>query len=231
MARLALLAPLALVVITGAGATPRGVEVDRLPTRAKLVALTFDAGADAAGAERILSALATRRAAATFFLTGRWVQRYPRLARRIGRRYAVANHTWSHSRMTPLSSSEVRKEIRRAEWWIRAGTGRDPRPLFRFPYGDRDARTIAIANSLGYTSVRWSLDTWGWMGTSGGMSAGAVQRRVATRLRPGDILLLHVGGGRDGSMLDTRALPDVLRQIERRGYRFATLERFVSAPR
>lgn len=133
--------------------------------------------------------------------------------------------------MTPLSSADVRKEIRRAEWWIHAGTGRDPRPLFRFPYGDRNGRTIAIANSLGYTSVRWSLDTWGWMGTSGGMSVSAVERRVGSRLSPGDILLLHVGGGRDGSMLDTRALPEVLRLIERRGYRFVTLERFVTAPR
>jgi peptidoglycan/xylan/chitin deacetylase (PgdA/CDA1 family) len=220
-----------LVLASSAGATRRGIEVERLPTGAKVVALTFDAGADAAGTERIVSELGRHRAAATFFLTGRWVQRYPRLARRIGKRYAVANHTWSHSRMTPLSSAEVRKEIRRAEWWIRAGTGRDPRPVFRFPYGDRNARTIAIANSLGYTSVRWSLDTWGWMGTSGGMSVAAVERRVATRLSSGDILLLHVGGGRDGSMLDTRALPEVLRLIERRGYRFVTLERFVTAPR
>jgi peptidoglycan/xylan/chitin deacetylase (PgdA/CDA1 family) len=230
MARLALVA-LAVVLVADSDATPRGVEVDRLPTRAKVVALTFDAGADAAGAERILTTLARHRAQATFFLTGRWVQRNPRLARRIGNRYPVANHTWSHSRMTPLSSADVRKEIRRAEWWIRAGTGRDPRPLFRFPYGDRDSRTISIANLLGYTSVRWSLDTWGWMGTSGGMSVAAVERRVATRLSAGDILLLHVGGGRDGSMLDTRALPGVLRLVERRGYRFVTLERFVTAPR
>lgn len=230
MARLALVA-LALVLVGDSGATPRGVEVDRLATRARVVALTFDAGADAAGAERILSTLARHRAQATFFLTGRWVRRNPRLARRIGSHYPVANHTWSHSRMTPLSSADVRKEIRRAEWWIRAGTGRDPRPFFRFPYGDRNARTIAIANSLGYTSVRWSLDTWGWMGTSGGMSVSAVERRVGSRLSPGDILLLHVGGGRDGSMLDTRALPEVLRLIERRGYRFVTLERFVTAPR
>lgn len=133
--------------------------------------------------------------------------------------------------MTRLSSGAIRKEIRRAAWWIRAGTGRDPRPFFRFPYGDRDARTIGDANALCYTSVRWTLDTWGWMGPPEGQSKATVIRRVASLLSPGDILLLHVGANRDGSTLDAAALPTILRLIERRGYRFVTLDRYVTAPR
>jgi peptidoglycan/xylan/chitin deacetylase (PgdA/CDA1 family) len=224
-------AVVALVLASSAGATRRGIEVERLPTGAKVVALTFDAGWDGSGADRILAALARHRATATFFMTGKWVKHYPRLARRIGRLYPVGNHSWSHPRMTGMSSAAIRYEIRRADFWIRAGTGRSPRPFFRFPYGDRNARTIAVANALGYTSVRWSLDTWGWMGPSGGMSKAAVIRRVATKLAPGDIVLLHVGANRDRSTLDTDALPELLNLIERRGYRFVTLERFVTAPR
>jgi peptidoglycan/xylan/chitin deacetylase (PgdA/CDA1 family) len=229
-ARLAAVA-LALVVTAGAGATRRGVEVERLPTRTKVVALTFDGAWDDSGVARILAALRRHHAKATFFVTGSWVKRYRRLARRIGRRYPLANHSWSHPQMTGLSAGEIGKEIRRAGWWIRAATGRDPRPLFRFPYGDRDARTIRVVNSLGYSSVRWSLDTWGWMGPAEGQSRSTVIHRVATLLRPGDIVLLHIGANRDGSTLDADALPAILKLLERRGYRTVDLEPYVTAPR
>jgi peptidoglycan/xylan/chitin deacetylase (PgdA/CDA1 family) len=226
-------APLVIVLAlpSSAGATRRGVEVERLHTGAKVVALTFDAAWDDTGVAPVLAALGRHHATATFFVTGSWVKRYPRAARRIGRRYPVANHSWSHPTMTGLSSAAIRKEIRQAEWWIRAGTGRDPRPFFRFPYGDRNARTIAVVNSLGYTSVRWTIDTWGWMGPAEGISKARVIQRVSSLLRPGDIILLHVGANRDGSTLDADALPAILRLIERRGYRFVTLDRYVTAPR
>jgi peptidoglycan/xylan/chitin deacetylase (PgdA/CDA1 family) len=230
VARLAAVAGV-LVLAGSAGASPRGVEIERLHTRAKIVALTFDGAWDASGVPRIVAALRRFHATATFFVTGSWIKRYPRLARRIGRRYPLANHSWSHPQMTGLSSSEIRKEIRRAARWVRAVTGRDPRPLFRFPYGDRNARTIAIVNSLGYTSVRWSLDTWGWMGPPEGQSKATVVHRVSTMLSPGDIVLLHIGANRDGSTLDADALPAILRLLERRGYRTVTLGRYVTAPR
>jgi peptidoglycan/xylan/chitin deacetylase (PgdA/CDA1 family) len=222
---------LALALAGSAGATRRGFEVERLPTHSKVVALTFDGAWDASGVPRILAALGRHHATATFFVTGSWVRRYRQTARRIARRYPIANHSWSHPQMTGLSSAAIRKEVRRAGWWIHAVTGRNPRPLFRFPYGDRDARTIRVVNALGYTSVRWSIDTWGWMGPAEGQSRATVLHRVATMLRPGSIVLLHIGANRDGSTLDADALPSILSLLERRGYRTVTLEHYVTAPR
>jgi peptidoglycan/xylan/chitin deacetylase (PgdA/CDA1 family) len=63
------------------------------------------------------------------------------------------------------------------------------------------------------------------------MSKAAVIRRVATKLAPGHIVLLHLGANRERSTLDADALPELLNLIERRGYRFVTLERFVTPPR
>jgi peptidoglycan/xylan/chitin deacetylase (PgdA/CDA1 family) len=221
----------ALALAASAGATPSGVEVERLHTHARVVALTFDGAWDNAGVPRILTALKRYHATATFFVTGSWVKRYPATARRIGRRYPVGNHSWSHPQMSGMSAAAIGKELRRAAWWIRAATGHDPRPLFRFPYGDRSAHSIRVVNALGYTSVRWSLDTWGWMGRTEGQSKATVLRRVATLLSPGDILLLHIGANRDGSTLDADAMPAVLELLKRRGYRTVTLDRFVTAPR
>ncbi len=220
----ALLAAVALAVTSASGG-----EIERLPTRSKVVALTFDAGGNDVGAARLLRTLRRERVRATFFLTGRFAQGYPLLSRRIGARYAVGNHTYSHPDLTGLPSPLVRREITRGARSVRAKTGRDPRPLFRFPYGARDSRTIAIARSLGYADVYWSTDTWGWMGRSQQSRAGIVAR-VLARVAPGEIVLMHVGASRDGSTLDTDALPGVIRGLRARGYRFVRLDHWVHRP-
>jgi peptidoglycan/xylan/chitin deacetylase (PgdA/CDA1 family) len=206
-----------------------GGELVRLQTRQHVVALTFDGGGDAAPARRIMTTLRRDQVPATFFLTGHFVRTYPAIARAIGRRFVVGNHTVDHADLTRLSSAAVMHEIAGGATEIRRATGDDTHPLFRFPYGARDARTLAICHRLGYVSVRWTVDTLGWMGASVQTAGGAV-RRVVDALVPGEIVLMHLGSARDGSTIDAHALPAVIRAVRARGYRFVTL-RDVRAPR
>jgi peptidoglycan/xylan/chitin deacetylase (PgdA/CDA1 family) len=198
-------------------------ELVRLQTRRHVVALTFDGGGNADAAKRVLAVLRREHVTGTFFLTGDFVRTYPVLSRAIGRRYQVANHTVDHLDLRRLSTAAATREIKLAETMIRNATGRDPRPLFRFPYGARDARTLGVVGRLGYASVRWTVDTWGWMGLAAQTVAGA-QRRVLAHLVPGEIVLMHLGSSRDRSTIDSRALPGVIRAVRARGYRFVTLQ-------
>ncbi len=205
-----------------------GTEWSRLPTTRKVVALTFDAGGDAAGVQSILATLTITGTPATFFATGRWVARYPQQARAIAARHPMGNHTQTHPDLTGMSDTAVRREITTAQAGIIAATGRDPRPLFRFPYGVSDPRTIRIVNDLGYGAFRWTIDTLGWKGTSGGQSTATVLRRVLSGLRPGAIMLLHVGANPDdGSTLDADALPTLISQLRARGYGFVTVSPYL----
>lgn len=197
-------------------------ELVRLQTPQHVVALTFDGGGNADGAKGVLAILRREQVPATFFLTGHFVKTYPAIARAIGRRYVVGNHTVNHLDLTRLSSSTVTREITEAAVEIQRATGRDTHPLFRFPYGARDARTIAICHRLGYVSVRWTVDTWGWMGRALQTVSGA-RRRVLDSLVPGEIVLMHVGSSRDHSTIDSNALPGIIRAVRARGYRFVTL--------
>jgi peptidoglycan/xylan/chitin deacetylase (PgdA/CDA1 family) len=197
-------------------------EIVRLQTRQHVVALTFDGGGNADGAKGVLAALRREHVPATFFLTGHFVQSYPALARAIGRRYLVGNHTVNHLDLLRLSTPAAAREITRAAMMIQHATGRDTHPYFRFPYGARNAATLRLAHGLGYASVRWTVDTWGWRGFSQQSVAGAV-RRVMTKLIPGEIVLMHLGSSRDHSTIDSQALPAVIRLVRRRGYRFVTL--------
>jgi peptidoglycan/xylan/chitin deacetylase (PgdA/CDA1 family) len=204
-------------------------EIVRLQTRQHVVALTFDGGGNADGAQGVLATLRREHVPATFFLTGHFVQSYPALARAIGRRYLVGNHTVNHLDLLGLSTPAAAREITRAAMMIQHATGRDTHPYFRFPYGARNAVTLRLAHRLGYASVRWTVDTWGWMGFSQQSVAGAV-RRVMTKLVPGEIVLMHLGSSRDHSTIDSQALPAVIRLVRRRGYRFVTLAG-IRAPR
>src|SRR5579884_22174 len=199
-------------------------ELVRLQTRQKVVALTFDGGGNDAGAASVLATLRRTRTPATFFLTGRFVRLYPSTARRIAEEPGslVGNHTVDHSDMTHLSDAQDRWEVEAAQMEIRRATGQDPRPFFRFPYGARDARTRALVKKLGYLDIRWTVDTWGWMGRRLQTVDGVV-RRVLDHLVPGEVVLMHLGSAADGSKLDAEALPHVIRSLRARGYRFVTL--------
>jgi peptidoglycan/xylan/chitin deacetylase (PgdA/CDA1 family) len=188
------------------------------------VALTFDAGANDDGLDSILSTLAGQHVAATFFLTGRWAAAHPdRVATILSGGHRVGNHSMTHPHLPSLPDSAVREEVLSAERAIRTA-GADPVPLFRFPFGDRDARTIRAVNDLGYVAVRWTVDTLGWQGTSGGRTAAEVADRTLAGLAPGEIVLMHVGSNPDdGSTLDADALTDVITRIRAAGYEFATL--------
>jgi peptidoglycan/xylan/chitin deacetylase (PgdA/CDA1 family) len=204
-------------------------EIVRLQTRQHVVALTFDGGGNADGAKGVLTVLRRERVPATFFLTGHFVQSFPRLARVIGHRFPVGNHTVDHYDMLRLPPAAERREVTRAATMIQRATGRDTHPYFRFPYGSRNGRTLRLVNQLGYTSVRWTVDTWGWMGRSQ-QSAGGAVRRVMNDLVPGEIVLMHLGSARDHSTIDAHALPTVIRLVRSRGYRFVTLAG-IQAPR
>src|ERR1700730_4131770 len=140
-------------------------ELERLGTRRHVVALTFDGGGNDVGAPAAIDILRRTGTPVTFFLTGRFVRLYPAIAHEIGTLHSsvVGNHTVDHPDLTKLSDAQARWEGAAARLRILKVTGEDPKPLFRFPYGARDGRVMAIVRRLGYLDIRWSVDTWGWM--------------------------------------------------------------------
>ena len=203
----------------------RGQDLTVLPGAGRIVALTFDAGANSVGLPKILSALSAHGVPGTFFLTGNWAATNPGgVGQIVAAGHRVANHSMTHPGFTGLSDVAIAQQVLGAEQAILAA-GADPAPFFRFPYGERDARTIAAVNNLGYVAVRWTVDTLGWKGTSGGISTQSVTERVLAGLQPGEIVLMHIGSNPDdASTLDADALSGIIEQISAAGYGFATLD-------
>ncbi|MFS0718491.1 polysaccharide deacetylase family protein [Arthrobacter sp. 1P04PC] len=203
----------------------RGADVEVIPGAGPVVALTFDAGANSAGLPSILQTLSATGVRGTFFLTGAWASGNPAgVAAIVAGGHRIGNHSMTHPGFTGLSDAQITEQLAGAESAINVGGG-TARPLFRFPFGERDARTIAAVNALGYVAVRWSVDTLGWKGTSGGISVQTVLDRTLAGLRPGEIVLMHIGSNPDdGSTLDADALPQLISRLRAAGYGFTTLD-------
>jgi peptidoglycan/xylan/chitin deacetylase (PgdA/CDA1 family) len=213
----------------GLPARLQGVEWTRLPTSRQIVALTFDAGSGAEGINSILATLSTEKVPGTFFLTGRWVQAHPDQTRRIAavEGHSIGNHTYDHTNLRGLSETLARLEVTDAERVIRSVSSRDPRPIFRFPYGASDPGMVRAVNDLGYGGIRWTVDTQGWKGRSNGQSVDLAVSRVLQALGPGTIVLMHVGAAPDGSTIDADSLPRLIQEIRQRGYGFVALQEFI----
>ncbi len=199
--------------------------VTTLPVSAKVVALTFDGGADSRGAAGILATLRSKGVPASFFVTGKFVAAYPALVAELATVGPVGNHSWDHPHFPTLTDAQVASQLDRTRSAIITATGKDPIPFFRFPFGESDARTRTLVGGKGYQAVGWTVDSLGWKGTSGGQSVATVVNRVVAAARPGEIVLMHLGANPDDhTTLDADALSQIIDRLRAQGYRFVTLD-------
>ncbi len=223
---------IAMDVSPSPASTPKLVRgyVPRLPTKDRVIALTFDGGGNAAGVKTILATLHARRIPGTFFLTGNFIKKFPAETRDIFA-YVPAdmgNHSYSHPHFPALSEEKKQSEIKRTEDEA-ARLGRSLTPYFRFPYGEYKPEDLSFIESLGYIAVGWTVDTAGWKGTSGGESVHTIRERIRKRAGPGGIILMHLGSHpQDKSTLDADVLPFLLDDLTSQGYRFVRLSEYVS---
>jgi peptidoglycan/xylan/chitin deacetylase (PgdA/CDA1 family) len=197
--------------------TRRALGIDVPAGRRQVVYLTFDDGPAEPYTAQVLDLLDRYRAKATFFQVGRSAAAHPRLAHRVAARgHAVGNHTWGHADLSTLGGRAARSQLARTSAVIRRSTGRDVRCL-RPPYGAVDPGVRATARGQGLSIRLWDVDSRDW--TRPG--SRRIARRVLTQVGPGDVVLLHDGGG-DRSETVT-ALEVVLRTLRAEGYTFATL--------
>jgi peptidoglycan/xylan/chitin deacetylase (PgdA/CDA1 family) len=191
-------------------------DYSRVPTDEKVVALTFDAAYDPVPLKDILAALEGAGADATFFLTGEFVEDFPTWTKAIiAAGYPIGNHSYSHPDFTELSNKAIQSQLKRMASALAKVGGDDPKPLFRAPYGALSKRVLSVLGGEGYVSVYWTIDTLDWKPER---TAEQIKATVLSKLKPGAIILMHVGSKQTAGLL-----PDLLAEIEARGYGFVNL--------
>lgn len=208
------------VAVTGCRRSGAG-QVSRGPS-GKRVALTYDDG-PSTYTPAFLRELRRLGVPATFFVIGQQVSANAALVRSILRSGSmVANHSWSHPDMGG-GGAAASSQLRDANAAVRRATGFTP-CLFRPPYGSTGADLVSRANAQGMTSVLWSVDPLDWRMPGTGSIVSTVLRQASG----GAIILSHDGGGPRSQTLE--AMPQIVRTLKRRGYKFVTLTELLGYP-
>ncbi len=182
------------------------------------VIFTFDGNESSQSADLMLEILAKHHIKATFFLTGKFVNAFPEIVRKIAAGgHEIFNHSFSHPFFTALSDDEISQQLQKMDQSLLQVAGITAKPYFRPPYGDRNSRVLTAAFKAGYQSVYWSADTRDWQETEG-RTALEVKEYILSHVAPGTIYLMHVGTKITGEILD-----EVLSTIEGRGYKVVSL--------
>src|SRR5215813_4984128 len=189
---------------------------ESLPLEDHEIVITFDDGPLPPRTAQVLDTLDRECVKATFFLIGKMAHAYPDTVRRIrDAGHTIGTHSYSHPltfhRMSPEKAQfEINQGIAQVAAALGDGTG--PAPFFRIPGLLRadGVERYAASQSLQVWSADFLADDWTRIGPAQVYSR-ALQRIEANHK---GILLLH-----DIQPRTVEALPYLLRELKRRGYK------------
>lgn len=194
----------------------------------KVIALTFDDGPNGETTDEILDILKANDAKATFYTIGTNASKYPdQIKRAAAEGHEIATHSWDHAAgsgkgasLDLMSTDERIQEVEKGLSIIKELTGKDGSQYFRAPGGNFGDATANDLKALISGEIGWNVDTQDW--TQPGSEV--VFRRILLA-GPGEIVLLHDGGG-DRSQT-VAALRDALPILKEQGYRFITVSELI----
>lgn len=183
----------------------------------KPLALTFDDG-PGPSTPQLLELLQRQDIKATFFLIGQQIEKYPQTVRLIHEAgHVIGNHTYSHPSLLMSSPSATEEELRKTQDLVVSLTGRAP-GIFRPPYGYRAPWTAKSAATVQLRQVLWSLNPRDFQHPG----VGVLVRRIESKVRAGDIILLH--DGREECSQTLEALEIVIPKLRAAGFHFESLQ-------
>jgi len=191
-----------------------GPVASRFRTQRPEVWLTIDDGPDPGQTPRILELLASHQARASFFVVGKQVDWNRGLCRSIvAAGHTLENHTYSHPSglFWTMPCCAIREEIVRCNHSIRVAAGVNP-SWFRSPAGLTNSCVHPAAARAWLRVAGWSAD-----GLDGlpGRDPEQAAARILSGVKPGAILLMHEGPGRNSA----KVLELVLAGLSSRGFR------------
>lgn len=200
-----------------------GYRVSQVNVPGKYVAITFDDGPSSANTPRILDILQRHGARATFFVLGENAARNKGLlARAVAEGHEIANHTYSHIKMTGVSEQTVAREIERTNEIIKSATGFYPTTM-RPPYGAINSRLVdMVYNNYGMHAVLWNVDTRDWQHPG----VSTVVQRAVGNAQSGSIILLH-----DIHASTVDAVEEIVTGLQARGFKLVTVSQLIEMGR
>jgi len=185
----------------------------------KSIALTFNVDWGQEYLPQILDVLKEQRVRATFFITGRWGEQFPELVRRIASEgHQIGNHGYLHLHVNQATEAQIVSDLRRSQAVLESIVGRIS-PFYAPPYGECEPHVVKAAESIGYQTVLWTIDTVDWRE---GAKASEIISKVTSRAQNGAIVLAHP------TAVMAETLPGLIAKLKTSGYDLVTLSEIIS---
>ena len=159
----------------------------------------------------MLDTLRNQNVQATFFVTGRFAEKFPDIVMQIAEAgHEIGNHGYAHPHPDQLSVAQNQEDIQKAETILEQLIGEKP-VLYAPPYGECGENCLTAAKQCGYTTILWTADTIDWEEPAPSHDV-LVARVTGEKLQKGAILLMHP------KPHTAEALDDIILTIGEKGY-------------
>lgn len=189
-------------------------------TDEKKLSLSFDAAWGNEQTQVILDILDKYNVKATFFMTGKWVSKYPEDVKNIAAAgHDLGNHSENHKQMSQLSKEQCIDEIMKTHNRVKELTGIEM-TLFRAPYGDYNNNLVGSARECGYYTIQWDVDSLDWKD----YGVNSIIKEVVENkhLGKGSIILMH-----NGAKYMPEALERVILGLKEKGYELVPISQLI----
>lgn len=197
--------------------------IKKVPKDNNTVALTFDDGPDPRYTPLLLEVLKKNNIKCTFFVLAEKAEKYPELIKRISEEgHYIGLHYLNHVSAIIRSPRQTKKDLSKSIA-IMKDLGIDVK-FFRPPWGTFNPLTYYYAKANHFKIILWSLHALDW---SRWVSVDYIKNRLITKVKSGDIILLHDGrGAKDAPMKTISALETTLPALKEKGYSFILVKDF-----
>ena len=222
---------LLIPLLCGLGHTSESGIIWKGSGKVPYVALTFDDGPKPEFSEKILDILSKAGVKSTFFIVGKEAKEYPDVILRMSQeRHDIGNHTFSHLRVSGLSSKAIAEELRSANQVVYEITGSFPK-FFRPPGGSNGPLVSAEVKKKNMRIINWSVNAGDYVEDSDifeldenfDESAIKLKEKILAQAHNGAIILFH-----NGSQQTIRALPEIIVELRNKGFGFATVSELLA---
>ncbi|MGB1308434.1 MAG: polysaccharide deacetylase family protein [Oceanihabitans sp.] len=202
-----------------------------IPTKQKVIYLTFDDGPTPEITNWVLDLLKQYNAKATFFCIGNNVAKHPEVFQDILKEgHIIGNHTYNHVKgwqtktdayveNVQLAAEVIESQIKKSTFKNRLSKTSNSESsisnLFRPPYGQISPKQGKSLIKLGYKIIMWEVLSIDWELT---VTPEKCLKNVITKAQPGSVVVFHDSVKASKNL--KYALPKVLAHFSDLGYVF-----------
>ncbi|MBV7507783.1 polysaccharide deacetylase family protein [Bacillus sp. sid0103] len=192
--------------------------INEVPTSRKAVAITFDDGPNPTYTPQVLEIFSEAVGKATFFMIGEQMKKYPEVVKQVASLgHEIGNHTFTHPKLSLLSTAECLEEIEQNEKLIEELAGRKP-VVFRPPYLDYNQNTVSLIEQKGYPMIgalNLKAQDWEQPGVE------HILEKSREGIKNGSILIFHDGYGDRSQTIE--AVRKLVSELTSQGYQLVTV--------